>query len=133
MNTEWQKIKGEILNSPKWLVSLDINDIVTLTSGNDNNINVLEASTMCSSDERFNILVADILNQYNTTNLMGCNPLKMLVFVQFPISFPIMMAEMNSVSEMINYITVDDIIEIKWGLSPREDNVSRIVCAFNLP
>ena len=131
MNTEWQKIKDEILNSPKWLVSLDINDIVTLTSGNDNNINVLEASTMCSSDERFNILVADILNQYNTTNLMGCNPLKMLVFVQFPISFPIMMAEMNSVSEMINYITVDNIIEIKWGLSPREDKISRIVCAFN--
>lgn len=55
----------------------------------------------------------------------------MLVFVQFPISLPIMMAEMNSVSEMINYITVDDIIEIKWGLSPREDKVSRIVCAFN--
>lgn len=131
MKTKWQKIKDEILNSPKWLVSLDINDIVTLTSGNDNNINVLEASTMCSSDERFNILVADILNQYNTTNLMGCNPLKMLVFVQFPISLPIMMAEMNSVSEMINYITVDDIIEIKWGLSPREDKVSRIVCAFN--
>lgn len=68
MKTKWQKIKDEILNSPKWLVSLDINDIVTLTRGNDNNINVLEASTMCSSDERFNILVADILNQYNTTN-----------------------------------------------------------------
>lgn len=132
MNTEWQKIKGEILNSPKWLVSLDINDIVTLTSGNDNNINVLEASTMCSSDERFNILVADILNQYNTTNLMGCNPLKMLIFVQFPISFPIMMAEMNSINKLVDSIVGDNAdCEIKWGLSPREDKISRIVCAFS--
>ena len=132
MNTEWQKIKDEILNSPKWLVSLDINDIVTLTSGNDNNINVLEASTMCSSDERFNILVADILNQYNTTNLMGCNPLKMLVFVQFPISFPIMMAEMNSINKLIDNIIGENMnCEIKWGLSPREDKISRIVCAFS--
>lgn len=132
MKTKWQKIKGEILNSPKWLVSLDINDIVTLTSGNDNNINVLEASTMCSSDERFNILVADILNQYNTTNLMGCNPLKMLVFVQFPISFPIMMAEMNSINKLIDNIIGENMnCEIKWGLSPREDKISRIVCVFS--
>lgn len=132
MKTKWQKIKGEILNSPKWLVSLDINDIVTLTSGNDNNTNVLEASTMCSSDERFNILVADILNQYNTTNLMGCNPLKMLVFVQFPISFPIMMAEMNSINKLIDNIIGENMnCEIKWGLSPREDKISRIVCAFS--
>lgn len=132
MKTKWQKIKDEILNSPKWLVSLDINDIVTLTSGNDNNINVLEASTMCSSDERFNILVADILNQYNTTNLMGCNPLKMLVFVQFPISFPIMMAEMNSINKLIDNIIGENMnCEIKWGLSPREDKISRIVCVFS--
>lgn len=132
MKTKWQKIKDEILNSPKWLVSLDINDIVTLTSGNDNNINVLEASTMCSSDERFNILVADILNQYNTTNLMGCNPLKMLVFVQFPISFPIMMAEMSSINKLIDNIIGENMnCEIKWGLSPREDKISRIVCAFS--
>lgn len=132
MKTKWQKIKDEILNSPKWLVSLDINDIVTLTSGNDNNINVLEASTMCSSDERFNILVADIFNQYNTTNLMGCNPLKMLVFVQFPISFPIMMAEMNSINKLIDNIIGENMnCEIKWGLSPREDKISRIVCVFS--
>lgn len=108
------------------------NDIVTLTSGNDNNINVLEASTMCSSDERFNILVADILNQYNTTNLMGCNPLKMLVFVQFPISLPIMMAEMNSINKLIDNIIGENMnCEIKWGLSPREDKISRIVCVFS--
>lgn len=132
MNTEWQKLKGEILNSPKWLVSLDKNDIETITGGNDNNINVLEASTMCSSDERFNILVAVILNQYNTTNLMGCNPLKMLVFVQFPISFPIMMAEMNSINKLIDNIIGENMnCEIKWGLSPREDKISRIVCAFS--
>lgn len=131
MKTKWQQIKNEILKSPKWLVSIDGNDIESFATGNDSNIIVLEASTVDSSDERFNVLITDILNQYNTINLIRYNSLKMLMFVQFPISFPIMMVEMNSINEMTNYITVDDISEITWGLSPREDNKSRIICVFN--
>lgn len=132
MKTKWQQIKDEILKSPKWLVNIDGNDIESFATGNDSNIIVLEASTVDSSDERFNVLITDILNQYNTINLIRCNSLKMLMFVQFPISFPIMMAEMNSINKLIDNIIGENMnCEIKWGLSPREDKISRIVCAFS--
>ena len=132
MNTEWQKIKGEILNSPKWLVSLDSNDVETIAEGGDCNLIVLEANTEEYSDDRFCLLKTDISNRFKALNLEKCKILRLLIFVQFPISFPIMMAEMNSINELIDDIASDEMdCEIKWGLSPREDNISRIVCAFN--
>lgn len=132
MNTEWQKLKGEILNSPKWLVSLDSNDVETIAEGGDCNLIVLEAYTEEHSDDRFCLLKTDISYRFKALNLEKCKILRLLIFVQFPISFPIMMTEMNSINKLIDNIIGENMnCEIKWGLSPREDSISRIVCAFS--
>ena len=42
-----------------------------------------------------------------------------------------MMSEMTYIQEMLEKSSHDDVeCEIKWELSPREDDVSRIVCAL---
>ena len=53
------------------------------------------------------------------------------MYIQFPLNAPIMMSEMSSIHELIDKSFINNSeCEIKWGVSPREDNISRIVLSF---
>ena len=53
------------------------------------------------------------------------------MYIQFPLHAPIMMSEMSSIKELIDKSFINNSeCEIKWGVSPREDNISRIVLSF---
>lgn len=130
MKTVWEKTKEEILKSPTWIVNLDERDFCEFDEGNDDNITVIDVSTADVTESRFNILSKQIRNNIIDIHL-NCSSVKLIMFIQFPLSAPVMMSEMNNINQL-----TDDIIpksaecEIKWGLSPREDNVTRIVCAI---
>lgn len=130
MKTVWEKTKEEILKSPTWIVNLDEQDFCDFDEGNADNITVIDVSIADVTESRFSILSKQIRNNLMDIHL-SCSSVKLIMFIQFPLSAPVMMSEMNNINQL-----TDDIIpksaecEIKWGLSPREDNVTRIVCAI---
>ena len=127
----WERLKDEILNSPNWLINLDQNDIKEMESDNSE-VSVFEAKTEDASENRFNELSDRIVNECIKAGLPQAKHPRMLMFIQFPLSAPIKMTEMTAINELIDRLFPDDKdYSVKWGLSPREDNISRIVCAIN--
>ena len=124
----WSRVKEEILNSPNWIISLDENDLKSFEEFDNNEICVSEMSTTDQTECRFEQMCNQLSNLLSDKkDKFG----KMLMFIQFPINSPIMMSEMTYIQEMLEKSSHDDVeCEIKWGLSPREDDVSRIVCAL---
>ena len=127
----WERLKVEILNSPNWLISLDQNDIKEMESDNSE-VSVFEATTENASENRFNELSNRIANECIKACLPQAERTRILMFIQFPLSAPIMMSEMTAINKLIDKLFPDGKdCSVKWGLSPREDNISRIVCAIN--
>lgn len=125
----WSRFREEILNSPNWIVRLDENDAKEFEDGGTENIRLFEAITEDMTEDRFNLLGKKII-QSVSPDAIG-NACKIIIYIQFPLSFPIMMSEMNSIQDLIDsLIPKEKDCVITWGLSPREDNVSRIVCAI---
>lgn len=125
----WSRLKEEILNSPNWLVRLDENDVKVFEDGGVETIRLFEAITEDMTENRFIMLGKEII-QSVYPDAIG-NTCKVLIYIQFPISFPIMMAEMSSIPNMIEKLIPNETeCEIKWGMSPREDNLSRIVLSI---
>ena len=130
-NAKWQRLKEEILNSPNWLINLDQNDVREMDSDNSK-VSIFEATTEDASESRFNKLSDRIVNECINVGLPQAERPRMLMFIQFPLSAPIKMTEMTAINELIDRLFPDDKdCSVKWGLSPREDNISRIVCAIN--
>ena len=125
----WKNVRREILRSSNWIVHLDKDDLNTFEGGDDDCILTLESSTSDLSEKRFALLSDMIEQKIADRNLDSIT--KIILFVQFPLSSPIMITEMNKINQLIDYLIPEGKdCEIKWGLSPREDDVTRIVCAM---
>lgn len=128
--TDWKTLREEILSAPNWIVNLDVNDIDTIADADDNSV-VVEAIVEGMTENRFAKMSKILLDQLSLANVTSQSSISMIMFIQFPLSSPIMMTEMNFVNELLDRMIPKDLdCEIKWGLSPREDEISRIVCAI---
>lgn len=124
----WKDARRYILGSANWIVHLDEDDLNTF-EGQDGNILVLESSTKDSSEKRFSILSKMIAECVADKNLTHIN--KIIIFIQFPISNPITMNEMSAANQLVDALIPEgNDCEVKWGLSPQEDDALRIVCAM---
>lgn len=128
-----EQFKEEVITSPRWIVSLDENDLKAFQGDDDCTITILEAETEDATEQRLRILFDDIAKQFNALEYPCGNSVKVLIHIQFPISVPLMMNEMSAINEMVDLILPSGLDrEVKWGLSPREDNLCKITCAISL-
>lgn len=124
----WKQIKKKIINAPHWIINLDEYDCRTFEGDGSSCIKVIEAVTREDSEVRFDRLVKEI--EVGTKQFIhtGMRNLKILVFLQFPISMPILMTELSRINDLIEQqIPQSFDYEIKYGLSPREDELTRII------
>ena len=129
---DFEQFKEEVLTSPRWIVSLDENDLKVFQGDDDCIITILEAKTEDATEQRLHTLLERIAEQYKALKESHINSVKVLIHIQFPISAPLMMSEMSVIKEMVDMILPSGTdCEVKWGLSPREDNLCKITCAIN--
>ena len=129
---DFEQFKEEVLTSPRWIVSLDENDLKAFQGDDDCIITILEAKTEDATEQRLHTLLERIAEQYKALKESHINSVKVLIHIQFPISAPLMMSEMSVINEMVDMILPSGTdCEVKWGLSPREDNLCKITCAIN--
>lgn len=129
---DFEQFKEEVLTSPRWIVSLDENDLKVFQGDDDCIITILEAKTEDATEQRLHTLLERIAEQYKALKESHINSVKVLIHIQFPISAPLMMSEMSVINEMVDMILPSGTdCEVKWGLSPREDNLCKITCAIN--
>lgn len=129
---DFEQFKEEVLTSPRWIVSLDENDLKAFQGDDDCIITILEAKTEDTTEQRLHTLLERIAEQYKALKESHINSVKVLIHIQFPISAPLMMSEMSVINEMVDMILPSGTdCEVKWGLSPREDNLCKITCAIN--
>ena len=129
---DFEQFKEEVLTSPRWIVSLDENDLKVFQGDDDCIITILEAKTEDATEQRLHTLLERIAEQYKALKESHINSVKVLIHIQFPISAPLMMSEMSVLNEMVDMILPSGTdCEVKWGLSPREDNLCKITCAIN--
>ena len=129
---DFEQFKEEVLTSPRWIVSLDENDLKAFQGDHDCIITILEAKTEDATEQRLHTLLERIAEQYKALKESHINSVKVLIHIQFPISAPLMMSEMSVINEMVDMILPSGTdCEVKWGLSPREDNLCKITCAIN--
>ena len=129
---DFEQFKEEVLTSPRWIVSLDENDLKAFQGDDDCIITILEAKTEDATEQRLHTLLERIAEQYKALKESHINSVKVLIHIQFPISASLMMSEMSVINEMVDMILPSGTdCEVKWGLSPREDNLCKITCAIN--
>lgn len=129
---DFEQFKEEVMTSPRWIVSLDENDLKTFQGNGDSNIVILQAVTEDTTEQRLHILFDDIAKQYKALEESCGNSVKLLIHIQFPISAPLMMSEMSVINDMVDLLIPKGLdCEVKWGLSPREDHLCKITCAIN--
>ena len=129
---DFEQFKEEVLTSPRWIVSLDENDLKAFQGDDDCIITILEAKTEDATEQRLHTRLERIAEQYKALKESHINSVKVLIHIQFPISAPLMMSEMSVINEMVDMILPSGTdCEVKWGLSPREDNLCKITCAIN--
>ena len=129
---DFEQFKEEVTTLPRWIVSLDENDLKAFQGDDDCIITILEAKTEDATEQRLHTLLERIAEQYKALKESHINSVKVLIHIQFPISAPLMMSEMSVINEMVDMILPSGTdCEVKWGLSPREDNLCKITCAIN--
>ena len=129
--SDWKTLREEILTAPNWIVNLDANDVDTVADADDDTVVVVEAIEENVTENRFQTLSKSLLEQLSLVDFTSQSSIAMLIFLQFPLSSPIKITEMNYVNELMDNIIPKDMdCEIRWGMSPREDTISRIVCAI---
>lgn len=129
---DFEQFKEEVITSPRWIVSLDENDLKAFQGDDDCTITILEAETEDATEQRLRILFDDIAKQFNAQEYPCGNSVKVLIHIQFPITAPLMMSDISVISYMVDLLIPKGLdCEVKWGLSPREDNLCKITCAIN--
>lgn len=129
---DFEQFKEEVITSPRWIVSLDENDLKAFQGDDDCTITILEAETEDATEQRLRILFDDIAKQFNALEYPCGNSVKVLIHIQFPITDPLMMSDISVISYMVDLLIPKGLdCEVKWGLSPREDNLCKITCAIN--
>lgn len=124
----WPKVKQEVIACTNWLSEITSDDL--LWAENWKNIVVLESLTETCSKGMFSELITDMKKQLIDNNLYDrrCK----LVYIQIPKSFSLSVIEINNVKELIYslYQNQGDIV-LLWGISQRDNNISRMLCAVN--
>ncbi len=129
---DFEQFKEEVLSSPRWIVSLDENDLKTFHGDGDRSTTILKATTKDATEQRLQILFDDIAEQYKALEAPRSGNTKALIYILFPISSPFLMSEMSIINDMVDLLIPKGLdCEVKWGLSPREDNLCKITCAIN--
>ena len=101
---DFEQFKEEVLTSPRWIVSLDENDLKAFQGDDDCIITILEAKTEDATEQRLHTLLERIAEQYKALKESHINSVKVLIHIQFPISAPLMMSEMSVINEMVDMI-----------------------------
>ncbi len=129
---DFEQFKEEVMTSPRWIVSLDEDDLKAFQGNDDCAITILKAETEDATEQRLHSLFDYIAEKYNASEVACNGNVKVLIHIQFPISSPLLMSEMSAINEMVDMILPSGTdCEVKWGLSPREDNLCKITCAIN--
>ncbi len=129
---DFEQFKEEVTTSPRWIVSLDEDDLKAFLGDDDCTITILEAETEDATEQRLHILLGDIAKRYEFLKEPCDGNVKVLILIQFPLSAPLLMSEMSAIDEMVDMILPSGTdCEVKWGLSPREDNLCKITFAIN--
>lgn len=127
MMTTWEKLKSEILDSPRWYVNLDMYDLKSFEGDNAEDIIVIESETTDMSENRLNAITESLIDQFKDVNI----PAKAMIYIQFPKSSPLIMEELSAVHNLVEeIIPANSDCQVMWGMCPREDDVSRVVCAI---
>ncbi len=61
---DFVQFEEEVLNSPRWIVSLDENDLKTFKGDDNCTITIFEAVTKDATEQRLQILLDDVAEQY---------------------------------------------------------------------
>lgn len=124
----WKRLKEEILASNRWIVNVDKYDLESFEGEVTHDIKVIETSTSNNTENRFRYLIHSLQDE---RSLLKNAAKKLLVFIQFPLSAPITMDEMKNVNEVVEFFANgSDDCEVIWSMSPRDDDITRIVCAM---
>ena len=123
---EHRKVKRcimDVLNAPKGLVSIDVNDVRDLFQ-EGGVIHAFDVSVDALMANRMNLMMVEITR--NSTHLEPFN--HALVFFFFPKERPLMMEEMKPFSEWIETIPGDFLI--KWGMATHSIPKIRAIVAL---
>ena len=102
----------DVLNAPKGLVSIDVNDVRDLFQ-EGGVIHAFDVSVDALMANRMNLMMVEITR--NSTHLEPFN--HALVFFFFPEEQPLRMDELQPFSDWIESITGEFLI--KWGMAPQ--------------
>lgn len=126
----WEQVKQELLNNPN-CTCLDLNDCRTIEYQGLERMQAFEITTDDVSEQRLNILCDQFVCTLRSFGVKDC--FKMLFCIQVPDTKPITASEKDYINETMDKLFSEGSeFEIKWGIATREDNLSSIVCGFQL-
>lgn len=122
-------IKQEILKTSSWIISLNKNDIKILDK-NSHRAFFFEVVTGKTTAQNIKQLIDNIRGNSRNVNWDNCLSVKLLIHLQLPRIAPTTMEAMTKIRKFANILIPSTIsCEVQWGLSLREDNICRAVCA----
>jgi len=125
--TTWGKLKEEILNSPRWYMNIDMYDLKSFEGDNAEDIIVIESETTDTSENRLKAITESLIGQNKDVYM----PAKAMIYIQFPKSSPLTMEELSAVHNLVEVMfPANSDCQMMWGMCPREDDVSRVICAI---
>lgn len=125
-HAEREKVKRnlmDVLNAPKSLVSIDVNDVRDLFQ-RSRDIHTFEVSVDADKENRI-VLMMDQINK-----LSQCHEPynRALIFFYFPEALPLLMDELRPFSDWIDSIPGE--IIIKWGMATHSTSNIRTIVAL---
>lgn len=130
MWNDWSHFKEEIANS-NMSIQFNKKELEIFEKSDDSNITIIEASISETAHNRFQKL-ADMLSlQISKAQLYESLNIRMLIFVQIPFKAGITYDELKNRDKLVNTtIPANVTCEVQWGLAPREDDTTKIICAI---
>lgn len=108
-NIRINQLIGEVLDSTNNLVNIDINDVRELFQ-EDDDIHAFDVSVPADEENRMVLLMEQIKKSSNCHEPYN----RALVFIYFPEAQPLLMEEMNPLSEWVESMPGE--FMVKWGV-----------------
>lgn len=125
-----ERFKEEVANSNAFICPV-LGISHTLDDWDESCMSFLESETLDSSDKRFVNLTDMLLVQFREMQSGKTEKIKMLVFIETPLSIGITMKEIMYVYEFMNTnFPIDTEPDIQWVASSRNNKMTKITCAF---
>lgn len=122
-------IKQEVLKTSSWIISLNRDDIKILNPSRHRAI-FFEVVTGKTTAPDIKQLIDNIRGNSRNVNQDNCLSVKLLIHLQLPRTTPTTMEAMMKIRKFANILIPSAIsCEVLWGLSLREDNICRAICA----